>query len=71
MCAALQRQGYVDACATKDSDALILGATRVYHTINLQVRCLDLQQSRINGCLLICQRNERVYIALSSVCISR
>ena len=38
MCAALQREGYVDASATKDSDALIFGATCVYHTINLQVR---------------------------------
>ena len=37
MCAALQREGYVDACATRDSDALIFGATCVYHTINLQV----------------------------------
>ena len=36
MCAALQRRGIVSACATKDSDALIFGATTVLHTINLQ-----------------------------------
>jgi len=40
MCAALQRDGYVDACATRDSDALIFGATCVYHTLNLQVSSL-------------------------------
>ena len=37
MCAALQRKGIVTACATKDSDALIFGATMVLHTIALQV----------------------------------
>lgn len=37
MCAALQRRGVVAACATKDSDALVFGATKVVHTINLQV----------------------------------
>lgn len=40
-CAALQRRGIVSACATKDSDALIFGATKVIHTINLQARALS------------------------------
>lgn len=40
MCAALQMAGLVQGCATKDSDTLALGASRVYHTINLAVsRC--------------------------------
>ena len=38
MCAALQLAGLVQACATKDSDALVLGATKVFHTITLAVR---------------------------------
>ena len=38
MCAALQLVGLVQACATKDSDALVLGATKVFHTITLAVR---------------------------------
>lgn len=37
MCASLQQKGIVSACATKDSDALIFGATKVFHTMNLQV----------------------------------
>lgn len=37
LCAALQCTGLVDACATKDSDALVFGATHVFHTINLVV----------------------------------
>lgn len=37
MCAALQRRGIVAACASRDSDSLIFGATKVLHTINLVV----------------------------------
>lgn len=36
-CAALQKEGLVDACATKDSDTLVLGASKVFHTIKLAV----------------------------------
>ena len=45
MCAALQLAGLVQACATKDSDALVLGATKVFHTITLAVR-LPLHHAR-------------------------
>ena len=45
-CAALQKQGLVHACATRDSDAFVMGATRVFHTIHLVVS--------YSSCLLTC-----------------
>ncbi|KAK9818436.1 hypothetical protein WJX72_012549 [[Myrmecia] bisecta] len=35
-CAALNRHGYVDGCATADGDVLVFGAQTVYHTLKLQ-----------------------------------
>ena len=32
-CAALNRGGYVDACATIDSDVLLFGAETAFHTL--------------------------------------
>ena len=32
-CAALNRGGYVDACATNDSDVLLFGAETALHTL--------------------------------------
>lgn len=37
-CAALVRAGWVDAAASFDSDTLVHGAERVYHTLKLSVR---------------------------------
>lgn len=37
-CAALAALGAVDACASFDSDTLVYGAERVYHTLKLSVR---------------------------------
>ena len=37
MCAALNKAGIVDACATFDGDVLLFGAHTVYHTLKLQV----------------------------------
>ncbi|KAK9813940.1 hypothetical protein WJX73_005755 [Symbiochloris irregularis] len=34
--AALEVAGLVDACATSDGDALVFGATHIYHTLRLQ-----------------------------------
>lgn len=33
MCAALDRAGHVDACATSDGDALLFGAQTLFHTM--------------------------------------
>ena len=33
-CAALNLAGFVDACATNDSDAFLYGATKVYKTLS-------------------------------------
>lgn len=38
MCAALNRAGRVDACVTKDSDALLFGAQTLFQTIKPVVR---------------------------------
>ena len=35
--AALEQAGLVDACATSDGDALVFGASIVFHTLKLQV----------------------------------
>ena len=32
-CAALNRGGFVDACATNDSDVLLFGAETAFHTL--------------------------------------
>ncbi len=32
-CAALNRDGFVDACATNDSDVLLFGAQTAFHTL--------------------------------------
>ena len=39
-CAALNRGGYVDACATNDSDVLLFGAETAFHTLKPLVRLL-------------------------------
>ena len=39
VCAALDAAGLVQGVATKDSDALVMGAHTVYHTVELHVRC--------------------------------
>ena len=33
-CAALNMDGYVDACATSDGDVLLYGATKIYRNLN-------------------------------------
>ncbi len=38
MCAALDRAGHVDACATSDSDALLFAAQTQFHTMKPVVR---------------------------------
>lgn len=38
VCVALERAGAVHACASFDSDTLVYGARRVYHTLKLNVR---------------------------------
>lgn len=40
VCAALNRAGHVDACVTKDSDALLFGAQTLFQTIKPVVRTL-------------------------------
>ena len=37
MCAALNKAGLADACATFDGDVLLFGAHTVFHTLKLQV----------------------------------
>ena len=71
MCAALQRQGLVHACATKDSDVLVMGATRVYFNLHLNVSPafdiswgLSLQQAKI--CLVHCKRALRTALIVES-----
>ena len=39
MCAALNKAGLADACATFDGDVLLFGAHTVFHTLKLQVSC--------------------------------
>ena len=36
-CAALERCGAVQGCASRDSDCLLYGASSVYHTLRLSV----------------------------------
>lgn len=38
MCAALDRAGHVDACATSDGDALLFGAQTLFQSIKPVVR---------------------------------
>ena len=40
-CAALNAGGYVDACATVDSDVLLFGAETAFHTLRPLVHTLS------------------------------
>lgn len=48
--AALEVAGLVDACATSDGDALVFGASHIYHTLRLQV-CRRMHQHHMGTAL--------------------
>ena len=54
-CAALNRAGCVDGCASSDSDTLLYGAEAVYRTLKLQVGCPAWQRRGYTGGTYILQ----------------
>lgn len=53
-CAALNRGGYVDACATVDSDVLLFGAETAFHTLRpLVTLSLPNPPHYCNSCLAL------------------
>ena len=56
-CAALNRAGCVDGCASSDSDTLLYGAEAVYHTLKLQVSRAAWQRRGYTGALVYCNGN--------------
>lgn len=53
VCAALNRAGHVDACVTKDSDALLFGAQTLFQTIKPVVRTLAACCSLYCTCMIL------------------
>ncbi len=53
VCAALDRAGHVDACVTKDSDALLFGAQTLFQTIKPVVSILAFLQCHEGALILL------------------
>ncbi|CAL8471936.1 g11478 [Coccomyxa elongata] len=71
MCAALNRAGHVDACVTKDSDALLFGAQTLFQTIkpvtNTPNECklLSVRMDDVRACLGIREGGELALTAIA------
>lgn len=52
-CAALNRGGYVDACATVDSDVLLFGAETAFHTLRPLVTPLTHSSQHVSVTMLM------------------
>ncbi|BDA47624.1 probable flap endonuclease GEN-like 1 at N-terminal half [Coccomyxa sp. Obi] len=71
MCAALNRAGHVDACVTKDSDALLFGAQTLFQTIkpvtNTPNECklLSVRMDDVRACLGIQEGGELALTAIA------